>query len=295
TTTLYTYTITRHAYERIDLGKKKLVTGRVTVRSLITWKEDTVTFVVLHLGDHNLVAGVRNDGDDGELDRALEEVKSAFSGNDIPETMHRIDTRFGAHKYSLRHLFKDEQRKVLREIFGDVLEGVGKSLQQLNERYFPILQVMKQMRMPLPKILTTTVGLMINSELSLALEEEVPDADRVRRLVEDARKWAVEIDDATLGYNATEKVTQLMEAFAGHPDDPAPLEKINDVFTAIAPLSLAMNLWRAQNMYFAVCTEKFREKEAQSAGEDARSRVWVSQFRALGTNLNIDPEGCMSQ
>ncbi|MBD3246690.1 MAG: DUF3536 domain-containing protein, partial [Candidatus Omnitrophica bacterium] len=47
TTTLYTYTITRHAYERIDLGKKKLVTGRVTVRSLITWKEDTVTFVVL--------------------------------------------------------------------------------------------------------------------------------------------------------------------------------------------------------------------------------------------------------
>ena len=51
-----------------------------------------------------------------------------LSWTDFPETIRRMDQHFGASSYSLRSLFRDEQRKILAQIRGLTLEEVWSAL-----------------------------------------------------------------------------------------------------------------------------------------------------------------------
>ena len=62
---IFCYTVDREDYRLAEAGKAKLAVGRIQVTSDITWNAATVSFAVLHFGDHNLVrrrAGVPGGG-----------------------------------------------------------------------------------------------------------------------------------------------------------------------------------------------------------------------------------------
>ena len=56
---IFCYTIDREDYRLAEAGKAKLAVGRIRVSSDITWNSATISFAVLHFGDHNLCGGVR--------------------------------------------------------------------------------------------------------------------------------------------------------------------------------------------------------------------------------------------
>ena len=47
------------ALSLLEAGQAALLVGRVEVTSLITHAREDLTYAVLHLGNHNIVAGVR--------------------------------------------------------------------------------------------------------------------------------------------------------------------------------------------------------------------------------------------
>ena len=53
------YEVDADVCEKMEPGQRKLVLGKVRLRSNVTWEERTVDYAVLHLGDQNITAGVR--------------------------------------------------------------------------------------------------------------------------------------------------------------------------------------------------------------------------------------------
>ena len=113
---IYCYTANREAYDRAEAGRLKLAVGRTRIVSEITWDEEPISFAVLHLGDHNLNGGVKKLMEDESFSAMNTEIKEAFDKGDIPEVIRLMDKHFGTNNYSLWHLFKDEQRKVLNQV-----------------------------------------------------------------------------------------------------------------------------------------------------------------------------------
>jgi Domain of unknown function (DUF3536) len=88
-------------FDRREAGRQKLAVGKATLRSNITWAERTISFTVLHLGDHSLVGGAREFMGEAAFAAMHQEITEAFSRSDVPEVLRLIDRNFEVHNYSL--------------------------------------------------------------------------------------------------------------------------------------------------------------------------------------------------
>jgi hypothetical protein len=241
---IYSYVAHSQMYDRVEVGRQKLAVGRARIRSDITWDENTVSFAVLHLGDHNIVGGVRQYSGEDLFNQMHQEIKETFLKSDISETMRLIEKHFEEHSYSLWHLFKDEQRKVLNQILSSTLKDIENSLLQIKEHHFPITQAMSQMNVPLPKALAVTMELAFNIDLLQALENEPLDTNRLKNLVVQARRWSIEVDKTTLGFVASNEINNIMQKFLRQPQDIGLLEAVDSLLSILNPLTLTFGKLR---------------------------------------------------
>ncbi|MFH1791000.1 MAG: hypothetical protein ABH885_03325, partial [Candidatus Omnitrophota bacterium] len=101
-----------------------------------------------------------------------------------------------------------------------------------------------------------------------------------------ARKWDIELDKAMLGFIAGQRVNKMISRWLFNVRDAAMLEKIVGIIAILKSLSLDVNLWKAQNAYFAVGKKILKSAHGESARHEPDA-VWMEQFRKLGNLLQV--------
>ncbi len=286
TTDLYSFFAESLSFHRLEQGRQHLATGIARLKSRITYEETVIQFVVLHLGEHNLLAGVREQSATEDFSDVQQSITEAFERNDIAGVISLIDQHLGTHAYSLWHLFKDEQRRVMRQIVGAMLNEVETLYRYSYDRYYPIMQVTSEMHIPLPPVLSTTVSFVLNTDLRQALAAEPLVLDDLDRLVSEARRWQISIDEATLGLEASSKCTELMDRIEQEPDNLELLETLVRLLEILLELPMDLDLWKAQNTYYRMRKVHHEQTErAQSSNE--RAKIWVQAFTRLGELMQV--------
>jgi alpha-amylase/alpha-mannosidase (GH57 family) len=287
TETIYPYTAQRESYDVGEAGRQRLAIGRAHMRSNITWDEKTISFAVLHFGDHNLIGGVRDFKGDEDFALMREEIKGAFSRSDTPEIIRLMDKHFESHNYSLWHLFRDEQRAVFSRILESTLSEVQVSFRQVYEHNYQIMQVMRELHNPIPKALMTAAEFTINSGLRAALESEETDLEHLRGQIEEARKWGVELDRTTLGFVANRKIDSLMRRLSDTPEQIPLLKEAASLVGLLGPLNLALDLWKAQNVHFSIARQLRQPMRERAEAGDLEAAEWLEHFDSLGSHLGV--------
>ncbi|OEU49996.1 MAG: glycoside hydrolase, partial [Desulfuromonadales bacterium C00003096] len=185
TINIFCYTAESEIYDLNESGIQKLAVGKARIHADITGDERLVCFAVLHFGDHNLIGGVREYMGNDSFSLMRQEITDAFMKSDIPEMIRLMDRHFETHSYSLWNLFKDEQRKVLNEILEPIISEIADSSRQTYEQHYPIMQVMRELQIPLPKALAATAEFILNTDLRKSLETEELDLEHLQKLVEE--------------------------------------------------------------------------------------------------------------
>lgn len=287
TDTLYSYTAHREDYDLHEAGRQKLAIGRAHLRSAITWDEQTISFAVLHLGDHNIVGGVREFRGEELYNRMRDEIKDAFAKSDLPEMIHLIDKHFETHNYSLWHLFRDEQRKVFNHILGDTLEEIEGSFRRIYDHHYPVMQAMRELRIPLPPALATPVEYIINSNLRRLLAEDALDLDQLQNLLEEIDKWGFGADRTSLGYHASEKIASLMQQLVEDPENLPLVKTVGRMVEILKSPSLQLDLMKSQHLHFVIARRNFIRIRDRAESGDETAREWVEAFDRLGTYLQV--------
>ncbi len=284
---LYSFEIENMECERVNAGKLKFSVGMAKMRSEITAEENTISYAVAHLGDHNLIAGVRDFAGDEAYARMKQEMKAAFAAGEIQDVIRLIDMHFESHSYSLWHLFKDEQERILNEIFGAIYRDIEAYYRQIYENNYSIMQAMKDKSLYIPKAFLSAVEYVLNADIKKLIKEKEPRADELKRVVTEIKRWNVALDMETLTFAIGDELGDIMEEFYVDAENTAHLERICEIIRSISELNVAANLWRAQNMYFRT-GEKYYEKarEKASAG-DVQSAEWVRLFGEAGEHLGV--------
>jgi hypothetical protein len=284
---IYSYEVDVHDYERRSEGAAQMVVGRATVRAGITGQDRTVTFGVLHMGDHNITAGVRDFGGESQYETLKAEAFEAFSRADIPETIRALDRHFGELTYSLRSLFKDQQRKIIRSLVDGAVSDAESTSRQFYDHHASLMRFLADTGFPLPASLQTTAELVVSANLRRELENEPISRERITDALSDAASWQIEIDESGLAFVAQKTLERLAAAFAQDPDDLAALNALAESAAALESLPFPVNLYGAQNSYWQVLRNDFPRYFRSAQGGDRDAADWVDVFRSLGQTLSV--------
>lgn len=283
---IYCYHAQSEVYDRVDLGRQKFVVGRARLKNEITWEEGLIVFAVVYLGDYNLMGGVGHYETKDSFEYMHRTIHEAFRTGNIPLVTSLLDKCFGNHNYSLWHLFKDEQRRIIGQIAAITLDEIETAFRQIYDHHFPIMRVMHEMRIPLPTTFSTTLELIYNTHLRKLLESEYFDPSRLANSVREIKSWNIDLDTVTLNYVAAQALNKLMEKFVVSYSDIFLLEHIEAMMLILDSMQLHPELWKVQNIYFVLSDKVYNEMLAK-ADKDPLAKSWVAHFRRLGDYLKV--------
>ena len=168
----YCYQIQQEDHTILSSGKSRVSFGRIRITSDITFDSDRVTFGAVHLGDHYVTGGVREFVDEQTYKGSAERITKAFESGDFTDLIRAIDAAFGSGSYSLKLLFRDEQRKILQIILNSALDEAESSYRQLYDSRAPLMRFVAAHGMPLIRHFQAAAEVTLNAELRRAIEVE---------------------------------------------------------------------------------------------------------------------------
>jgi hypothetical protein len=284
---IFCYSVQQQDYRLSEVGKAKLAVGQIAVTSEISWKSADLSFGVLHFGDHNLCGGVREYQGQEAYDAMAWEVTEAFSWGEFPETIRRIDQHFGASTYSLRTLFRDEQRQVLDQILDSTLEGTWSTYRRIYNDQVPLMRFLTDMGVPLPNAFRATAEFVLNLNLRQAFEAEEPDLEEVYRFLEEARLLEIGLNADYLEYPLRKTMERLAGRFTEHPNDIDYLRQLEAMAELAQALPFEVNLWKVQNYYYEMSQTTYPAWRRQAEQGRAEAQTWVTHFVSLGAKLQV--------
>lgn len=287
TARVYAYTVNTSASEEYEAGKQKLVVGKANIRSLITWEECLVDFSVIYFGDYNLSGGVRLHDSDELFRRMHEDIQDAFLRNDIPGVIRHMNEQFGRHNYSLWDLFKNEQGKVLNQVFDSTLNSIETHFREIYAHYYPLMRIRPDLKIPLPKALAITVEFILNRDLIDVFERDVLDLNKLERIAQEMRRWTFMRDRDSLGFVASKKIERMMTEFFGNPHNIETARTIATALRILRSLSLQLDLWKTQNLFFSMTKTIYPGMKEKAAAGAEKAREWVAGFENLGRYLKV--------
>ncbi|MCA9649732.1 MAG: DUF3536 domain-containing protein [Myxococcales bacterium] len=283
-----------HAYlvDQIDahyksLGRSKLAVGKVRVVSEVTRDHQVLSFGILHMGDHNLSGGVREFQGEAEYEQMCEEVLGAFSRADMPEALRLLDKHFLELTYSLRSLFRDEQRRVLDLIVGTAMTDAEGLSGRLYEAHSPLLRYLATLDFPLPPPLERLADFVLNTTLRRELGRRELDFSRIRTLLEEADGVGIELDRVGMGYALQQALESAMEQWAERPEQLGRLRKLRRTAELAHSLPFEIDLSVVQNHYFRALENELPRFSEQADRGDPVAIEWRDEFRALGLALRM--------
>jgi alpha-amylase/alpha-mannosidase (GH57 family) len=284
---IYSYRAEQEDYRIAESGKARLVVGRALFDSMVTGRSAQVSFGVVHLGDHNISCGVRDFLGLQEYEAAARDIHEAFASADFAETIRRVDHHFGPVTYSLKSLFRDEQRKILETVLAGTLEDAEESFRKLYEAHAPLMRFLKESCVPLPRSLFVTAEFVFNLMLRQDLDEGEFDQDRIVPLLDEARDEGIPLDHATLEYAFRRSLEKSARRFYTVPEETACLLKLKEGAALLEKLPFEVNLWTVQNLFYDLLENFFPKMEKRAAKGDAQATDWVGHFTELGDKLKV--------
>ncbi len=285
TVSIYSYTIKTKDSQRLDLGKQRLMTGTAVVCSNVTGETADISFAVLHFGDHNVVGGARGYEGRERFSLMQDEIKEAFMRTEPSGVIALIDKHFTTHNFSLWHLFRDEQRKILDKIFDTALSEIENSFRQIYEIHYPLMQAVTGICVPLPKYFSSVVEFILNADMRKFFETGNLNTVRLRKIVGEVQRCGIHLDKVTMSYIISRRINELVSRLSFNDGDL--LDTIVIFLRLLEPLGLDLNLWKSQNIYFFIGKQMYTQMRLKAEEGDLHAVKWVEHFLQLGEFLNV--------
>ena len=286
-TDIFCYSAKAELYDRADAGIQILATGRTTIHSNIVLERYTVDFAVLYLGDHNLIGSSIGRMPDKSFSEMQQHLKDSFRKGDVIEVMRLMSVIFKGNNYSLWHLFRDEQRRILYEVLETTWKEIDASFRHLYEHNHSIMQVMRSMNVPLPRALAAPVEFIINNDLCQVIREEKTSLDKLQSLVNEATTLSIQLDIPTLQFEVSRKITHLMLQLQQSHEDISLLESIEETFRILLSIVSQFNPQTAQNVLFAISKKTYPEMSKKALQGDENAKKWVENFKNLASYFGV--------
>lgn len=278
---LFNYTATNEFFMRKEAGEQKLALGITKVKSNVTRSEKQFTFIVMHMGKHNIMGNISLDMEPDKFASMQMRVLTAFDEGRLGDVIGLMQTYFGPVNYTLWQLFKDEKRKVLDMITQQSMRELEESLRRVYNHDYPLVNALANNDIPTPKAYITSFEYILNADLQNCFNGEKINIKEMERVMHELVKWDLKIEDpGKISRMAGESIFKELKRISAERSNTKRIDRLNRVFPLLKQFRLEPILYKSQNLYFEISREE--DIEALSTKKE-----WVKQFRLLGENLGV--------
>jgi len=288
-TRIFSFTFENEQREIAETGKTKLAYGRVCVTSEITQEIERLAYAILYIGEHNLIGGVAKFATPEAFDTMARELTEAFQTADYPQSIRLIDQHFGHASYTLKSLFKDEQRRILDEILSTAREDLDTRFRMITDRYAPLMKFLQSAGAPLPAGLQIAWDLTLHSNLRKQFSNGHTDLDQLRSLVNEAAARGNEVLNADISYAVKNRMEQSIRTIVENPCDVDQIKELKGIAALMMPLPLGLNLADVQNIFWTLKQTTLQDFRQRADAGDESARECLNELLGLGEKLNFAP------
>jgi alpha-amylase/alpha-mannosidase (GH57 family) len=283
-TRLFAYTAEVQDYQLYETGLPRLAVGQVKITAECTRQSARLSFGVVHWGDHNVHGGVRPFESDEAYQQIVRELVGAFKHGEIAKVVRVLDQHFRAATYSLRSLFRDEQRKILNIIIDS--GPAERAYRELYERIAPLLHFLASLDVPRPKAFRTAAEYVLNLDLRRAFENHATP-QHIRQLLEEAAICGVELERDALSYALARHVVRFVAPLHDTAASATQLRELHALVSIARLLPFEVNLRAAQNLCYELAHTMYPQQEGRLSSGDRAAQEWVGVFRELAEALAV--------
>jgi alpha-amylase/alpha-mannosidase (GH57 family) len=286
-TGIFCYLVDREQYSLEAEGKLRLAIGRARFSSEITRESATLSFGVLHLGDHNVTGGVRHAYDLELYEQSKARLIECFSKADTAAVIRILDEEFSEHSFSLSSLFRDEQRKIVGLILNDSLTSAAAAYRTIYENQAPLIRFLNSLTIPVPPAFKAAADIAINSQLRQAVERSDIDGDNIQSYLKEASNSGVPLDTTTLEFAMRKRLEAQAARFAERPDDLETVQRFRRQLEVARALPFPVTLWEAQNISYAPLMKAIEDRRIAAQNSDPEAVNWMKELKGLREGLRI--------
>jgi hypothetical protein len=283
---VYCYDVATLRHDARSSDGTTIAVGRATVTSTLTRETETLSYAVLHFGNHHVSGGIRRHERDEEQEQRAAELLGAFSDEDLSRVVTLL-ADFPEYAFSLKSLFADRQREILHGMLDARIDAAEHAYRQVYDANADLMRYLIELDLPLPRALTMAAEFVLNRDLRRALDPDTLDLQRTRSLLESANAADVPLDAAGLAYVAARAVSSLVGELGTVPSDTGRLERLAELTALVKSLPFDVDLWAAQNEFYALVEGVLPSMRTRAQTNDESASRWVQLFRAVGDQLAV--------
>jgi hypothetical protein len=281
---VYCYTVRTEDRRFMRAGRSVLMTGRMTVRSNLTWHKDIFSFAVLHLGDHNMLCCTKGGMPQGE---SFGDVAGAFLRGNIPESVRLMERECAGHLHSIESLLKDGQNEVLDMILAPSLKEAEDVYRRLYEEHAPLMRYLKEAGMSPPKMLYLAAEAVLNRDIANAFAELDASEQTVKDLMEEVRTQGIILDEEALDYQVRKGLVKVGRKVLKNPLDRDAMQRLVKGVLLLEHLPFRINLWDVQNVVYKIIQRHLSNVEEAALRGDAYAPRWIDSIRMVAKRIYI--------
>jgi hypothetical protein len=210
-----------------------------------TFEEDDLFVAARYRGGRDVLCGVARKTAPADGNGVRERIEAALRDEDE----QALVDYFGHNVYSLRHLFKDEQRRILTLIISEDVAAVTDMLRKTVRDYSEVMSFLAALTMPAPDAFRSAAEVVLNDDLRRALESLPLDLVFLERRMADAETWGISLDLESLRHTAARRLEEFLARLGDAPEDRGALGELRALLSFLEKRKCDVNLWEVQNRF----------------------------------------------
>ena len=278
----FNYISSNEVFERLEAGIQKMAVGRTQIKSKITRSKKHFSFAVLYLGQQNLIGNISIDMDRSTFDEMAGKITDAFRSTNLGDVIGLMQSYFGSDKYTVWHLFRDEKRKILKQITDKSLLQVENAFRDIYNDNYQLMTGIRRSNIPIPEAYQNAVEFIVNQDLNSFFENGIFGVRELKRLAREFRKWDIGIgNEQSLNLAASERIFKEIKKLENGEASLSDIQNLNEILETLHEMGINLNSWKSQNLYFSML------KGYKSGEWVFATKEWRSAFERLGSWLRV--------
>ncbi len=293
---LYCYTVQRLDYRCESFGNLTLIMGQIKTSSDITHESVATYFALLRFGVYDFRCSVKRLGDNSEYLKIKKELFGQFSKVHVLELNELLDEHFGKQYLSLKDLFLEERRKIVNLLSEDILIKLGQAYYDFYEENWGMVEVFKQVELPLPPEYLTSAEYILNHQLDeeiakLKTQFSMSRFEHIFKIIHRAEELDIALKSDSsqkkLDYFLLQRINKLKEEIKLNL-----LQEIETILQVDQKLNLAMDKRIVQDIFFGVLKDYKKSMVRQKT--DAQQALIHQKMLSVGQSLGFNMEGFLT-
>ncbi len=223
-----------------------------------------------------------------DYDQLKSTLMDSFSKADTTQVLQGLTEKFANNTFSLRTLFRDEQRKIVDVILKESLATAAAAYRSIYENQAPLIRFLNGLGIPVPLAFQSAAQIALNSQLKQAFEQREPDLDAIQSYLKEAAVGNITLDVPGLEYAIRRRLETEAEFFAAAPSNLEVVQKLTTLLTFVSTLPFPVVLWEVQNICYGPLIRTMDEVREQAQTENGAAKNLFDALALLRENLRIN-------